>query len=260
MRWQLLMTTMIVAAVLHPMPVKATNHGDLPIDGSWDIWLSESPELGQLPQLDVIVLDLFDTTSEVIDALHQQGTTVICYFSAGSAENWRPDFPQLKPHIGRPVRGWRGEWWLDVHEPEVRVVMAERIRSAADKGCDGVDPDNVDGFQNATGLAITQQEALEYLQFLAIAAHQKGLKIGLKNALDLVPELVGAMDFAVNEQCLVYRECGALAPFVVAGKPVLHIEYGRLQRAASRCRAAEAFGFVTLVKHVRLDHRGVACG
>lgn len=40
------------------------------------------------------------------------------------------------------------EWWLDLHSPScvanVENVMAARIRAARDKGCDGVDPDNVD--------------------------------------------------------------------------------------------------------------------
>ncbi len=36
-------------------------------------------------------IDLFDTPQAVIETLHQDGRTVICYFSAGSYEDWRPD-------------------------------------------------------------------------------------------------------------------------------------------------------------------------
>lgn len=40
------------------------------------------------------------------------------------------------------------EWWLDLHsetcKANIHNVMAARIKSAKEKGCDGVDPDNVD--------------------------------------------------------------------------------------------------------------------
>src|SRR5262249_44643767 len=36
-------------------------------------------------------IDLFDAPQSVIDSLHASGRIVICYFSAGSYENWRPD-------------------------------------------------------------------------------------------------------------------------------------------------------------------------
>ena len=40
------------------------------------------------------------------------------------------------------------EWWLDIHsdscKANVQNVMEGRIKAAKSKGCDGVDPDNVD--------------------------------------------------------------------------------------------------------------------
>ena len=36
-------------------------------------------------------IDLFDTNLTTIRQLHQQGKKVICYFSAGSYEDWRED-------------------------------------------------------------------------------------------------------------------------------------------------------------------------
>ena len=40
---------------------------------------------------DVYDIDLFDAKRETIDLLHSKGIQVICYFSAGSVEDWRPD-------------------------------------------------------------------------------------------------------------------------------------------------------------------------
>jgi hypothetical protein len=40
------------------------------------------------------------------------------------------------------------EYWLDLHsetcKANVKTVQAKRIKEAAAKGCDGMDPDNVD--------------------------------------------------------------------------------------------------------------------
>jgi hypothetical protein len=40
------------------------------------------------------------------------------------------------------------EYWLDIHsatcKTNVQSVMTQRIKDAKAKGCDGIDPDNVD--------------------------------------------------------------------------------------------------------------------
>ena len=36
-------------------------------------------------------VDLFDVPQAVVDSLHAEGRVVVCYFSAGSWERWRPD-------------------------------------------------------------------------------------------------------------------------------------------------------------------------
>src|SRR5262245_1826039 len=48
-------------------------------------------------EVEMYDIDLFDSPQEVIDGLHERRITVICYFSAGTFEDWRPDagdFPQ----------------------------------------------------------------------------------------------------------------------------------------------------------------------
>lgn len=205
-------------------------------------------------------IDLFDTPADTIAVLQGAfGVRVVCYFSAGSAENWREDFPQLASWRGNPLSGWPGEWWIDVRRPEVRTVMESRLDLAADKGCDAVDPDNVDGHANRNGLGLTVEDQLDYLAFLSSEAHRRGLAIGLKNAVDLIPELVGGFDFTVNEECFKFRECDALEPFVAAGKPVFGIEYGGRKVARRVCPLANAAGFDTLVKRLSLDDRTIAC-
>lgn len=157
------------------------------------------------------------------------------------------------------MQGWAGEWWLNTNSANVRSIMTTRIELAASKGCDGVDPDNVDGYNNANGLGLTAADATSFLGFLADTAHSRGLSIGLKNAGDLVTSVLDMMEWHVNEQCLEYNECQLFQPFIDAGKPVFHIEYPSDAPAvssdikAATCGATSASGFSTLLKTLDLS-------
>lgn len=72
--------------------------------------------------------------------------TVICYFSAGSYENWRSDKDKFLPSDYGKNMTWPGENWINVKSDNVKKIMAARIEQAAKAGCHAVDPDNVDGF------------------------------------------------------------------------------------------------------------------
>ena len=50
-----------------------------------------------------------------------------------------------------------GERWLDIRARRVKRVMARRLAFAAEIGCDGVDPDNVNGYAADTGFPLTKQ-------------------------------------------------------------------------------------------------------
>jgi hypothetical protein len=128
--------------------------------------------------------------------------------------------------IGEPLAEWPGERWLDIRQVEALApVMLARLELAASKGCDGVEPDNVDGYANETGFPLSAGNQIAYNRWLAAEAHARGLSIGLKNALALVPDLVGDFDWALNEQCFQYDECDALLPFIAADKAVFGVEY-----------------------------------
>ncbi len=172
-------------------------------------------------------IDLFDTPQSTIDLLHENGRVVICYFSAGSFENWRSDAGQFPPSVlGKTLDGWSDERWLDIRQiSQLEPVMSARLDLAAAKACDGVEPDNVDGYNNDTGFSLTAQDQLDYNTWLATAAHSRNLSIGLKNDLDQIPVLVSHFDWALNEQCYQFNECDLLRPFTDAGKAVFGVEY-----------------------------------
>jgi hypothetical protein len=174
-----------------------------------------------------IIVDLMDTPVETVAALKAQGRTVICYLNAGASEDWRSDAATIPQALrGTPLDGWPGERWLDVSRPdELRPFLTARFDLCAQKGFDGVDPDNVDGYTQDSGFPLTAADQLAYNRMLADLAHERGLTVGLKNDLAQVPELVDHVDFAVSEQCAQYAECEAVQPFVDQGKPVFQVEY-----------------------------------
>ncbi|MCA9478218.1 MAG: endo alpha-1,4 polygalactosaminidase [Nanoarchaeota archaeon] len=231
------------------------------------IWWKPQPELtwhwqlqGDLQQYDVDVydIDLEDTSSDTILQIHLQGKKVICYFSAGSYEEWRSDSDQFPESVlGNTLDGWPDERWLDVRSEVVKDIMLSRLDLAQSKGCDGVEPDNVDGYMNNTGLSLTAADQLDYNRWLATQAHQRGLAIGLKNDLDQIDDLVSSFDFAVNEQCFEYDECELLLPFIKQDKAVFGVEY---ELSASQfCQQANEYGFSWLEMDYDLDGARIGC-
>jgi hypothetical protein len=210
---------------------------------------------------DVIMydIDLFEAPISTIESLHNDGRIVICYLSAGSWEEWRSDADLFPDSVkGNDLAGWPGEQWLDVRKLDVLGPIIEgRMDLAAQKGCDGVEPDNVDGYNNETGFPLTFEDQIAYNTWVADQAHERGLSVGLKNDLDQVSELLPFFDWALNEQCFQYDECGLLTPFIQAGKAVFGVEY-ELQ-PEDFCPQANAMNFDFLKKHLELDAWRVAC-
>lgn len=226
---------LILLAVLTPHALAQVT---LQPNMTWHVQLQ-----GELPKIDrqLFDIDLFDTPNATITDLKSQGRVVICYFSAGSYEDWRPDakqFPQAV--LGSDLSGWPGERWLDISSAQLRPVMTARLDLAKQKGCDGVDPDNVDGYSNKTGFPLTAAQQIDYNRWLAEQAHARGLVIGLKNSVELVDDLVTNFDFAINESCFDWNECALLKPFPQQGRPVFAIDYGGYNQ--QRCDQAKELG------------------
>ena len=239
-----------------PIPAEITAP-DLPVDATWQI--QYSGELDLSLDVDVYNLDLIETTLEDIAALHDRNIYVMCYFSAGSWEDWRSDADSFPEEIiGEDYAGWPGENWLDIRAiDELGPILEARLQLAADKGCDGVDPDNVNGFENETGFSLSYTDQLDFNLWLADAAHSYGLDIGLKNDLNQISDLVAYFDWILNEECFSYDECELLTPFREAGKPVFVIEYET--PPADFCPQADELGFNTIYKNWELDAYWEAC-
>ena len=74
---------------------------------------------------------------------------------------------------------------------------------------------------------------------MADYSHSLGMVIGMKNALSIIPDLVGSHDFAVNENCVQYSECNTYDPFIKANKAVFGHEYRRSETGSTVCSVAK---------------------
>ena len=136
--------------------------------------------------------------------------------------------------------------------------MAERIKLAKDKGCDGIDPDNIDVYKQDSGFNLTEQDAIDYVEFLSQKVKQLGLWIGLKNSGDLIPKVKEYFNFEIAEECFHYNECNLYKPFTEEGKPVFDIEYDSRyindeNAFKELCQKAEKLGIKVIVAPEELD-------
>jgi hypothetical protein len=217
---------------------------------TWQIQLTGS--VVQTVDAQVYDIDGFDNPASVVSSLRATGSRVVCYISAGSYEDWRPDAAKFPAAVLGKTNGWPGERWLDIRRLDLlSPIIGARMDMCKAKGFDAVDPDNVDGYTNSTGFPLSAADQLAYNRFLAAAAHARGMSIGLKNDLDQIAALVPSYDFAVNEQCFEYGECDTLKPFITAGKPVFNIEYQG--STGTFCPASRSLGFMSVKKTLSLD-------
>ena len=212
-----------------------------------------------------------------VDALHVRGAHVIGYIDAGAAETWRPDFPEFQAFdescdgclFGNPVSHYPDEYWLNINrgfyginpntgkrESTVRFLLQEqlaRLKEARLIGVDAIEFDVVDGWQNRTGLQITATAQLRYNTALANLAHRMGFSVGLKNDLSQADTLQPYFDFAINEQCWQYSECGHLRSWPSTyGKAVFNVEYGKKARTFCPEANADRWNFNSIGKNAEL--------
>lgn len=214
--------------------------------------LSATPTAAQLRgSFNVMEVDGFDTPASTVTALHALHKEAVCYIDVGTWEQWRPDAKRFpKSVLGKPDAGWPGERWLDIRQTGVLLpIMRARFAMCVKKRFDAVDPDNVDGVENATGFKLTVLEQLTYDRAIAALAHADGLAVALKSYADEAKALEPSFDFVVEEQCVKYSECGELASFPANHKPVFDIEY---TRSLAFCAKLPA-GMFGIAKHLSLD-------
>jgi hypothetical protein len=123
---------------------------------------------------------------------------------------------------------WPGERLLDISTPARRADLAGIVGGwfggCAASGFQAVEPDNLDSWTRSGG-RLSQADAVGFATLLVRAAHGQGLAIGQKNTpqLSATGRSVIGFDFALAEECAVYRECDRYLN--AYGEQVYEIEY-----------------------------------
>ena len=199
--------------------------------------------------------DAVDTSAVTVARFHRAGQHLICYIDAGTWESFRPDAGRFPVRLLGLSNGWPGERWLDIRAlGTLQPIISSRLSTCAGKGFDAVEFDNIDGYSNHTGFPLTAAEQLRYDDWLAAAAHARGLAAFQKNDPEQARALEPRFDGVLDEQCNQYQECGAFSVYTRAGKPVLDAEY-RASSFPGFCAADRRAGIMGALFGLALDGR-----
>lgn len=251
----------------------------------------------------VYTVDLKETSAQQIHKLRRAGKHVVCYFQAGT---WAP-YTIYSHEIlgaseclngtcdcGNEVCGALGlrlengteDLWVNVSDSSVRKVMRKILNMAAEKQCNAVQPDNVNGFErdsyctgfeqcetctqpdedwNAMDVCAADFDAwLDFNRWLAREAHCRGMGIAMSSNKYQADLLSRSHDFVIADSCLEFDECRPYAPFSNRGKAVLDVEYDLdVQTTCSKAqRLASSVAISAMVKSYNLTatDRQSCCG
>lgn len=215
--------------------------------------------------------------------IHARGAKAIAYMSAGTAENFRPDYSQYVSFnnscngclLGNTVGGFKDERWLNLSDDGsvtginpntgatetpaqfIRDELTARIAQAKLGGFDAVEFDNVDSYENRNGFRTTYAQQLAFNESIANLAHANGYTVALKNDVGQANDLQPYFDFAISEQCFQYRECNYPPPGLQVwpstyGKAVFNVEYkGKLSNICPLANSS-SYNFNSAFKDVNL--------
>ncbi len=187
--------------------------GALPTYASFHLNYTQDKDWSKCAERDFVVFDLLETSAADFATCAGMGARMLCYFSS-QYEDFRDDAGDFGG-LGPPLDGWPGEFWVDPDDPANLAVMIARLDIAVEKGCDGVDVDNID-----------RDGHEDYVSQIFTAARERGLLVSQKNAIEKIPLFFDLVDLYQNEQCQEYDECSA---YESLGRPVHNIEYSPCQ-------------------------------
>lgn len=256
-----LLLVIFISLIQLPPIIGAPNVG-----ANWD-WQLSVEQIKPPKEIKAFGTDPENVTREEIIALNESGIYTICYVSVGTLEDWRSDasvfydkniFPSKL--VGKSYDGWEGEYFLDITQENLRLIMQKRFKDCVAKGFLAIEPDNMDVYINDSGFDISKKQTLKYIRTLAKDAHNMGLEIGQKNVPELTDELVGILDFIITESCYQDGWCDDVLPYIKANKPIFDAEYNDIEidfKAA--CTYAKKHKISMILKDRELTHDYKSC-
>jgi hypothetical protein len=230
-------------------------------DWQWQLQCDTAPTCANLAiKVPFYDIDWEDNPASTVASIHTAGRHAYCYIDIGTWERFRSDASQFPSRVLGRNNGWPGERWLDIRKLNVLgPIMTARMDTCSQKGFDGVQFDNVDGWQSTTGFPLTQHDDAYYTAWMANEAHRRGLATSWENAIENSAALQPYMDALVLEQCYQYSECDQAHAMTDAGKWVGGVEYRKAYADMRFCLTYQAQRIVGMFKKLSLKSWRVAC-
>ncbi|HEV7951034.1 MAG TPA: endo alpha-1,4 polygalactosaminidase [Glaciihabitans sp.] len=217
-----------VIVMLLAQPIAASAGAKLPpANGVFDYQLGGAYK--PAANVSIVVRDRTDSPAA--------GKYNICYVNGfqtqpGESASFAKKYPNLlvKGSNGKPIvdPDWPDEYLFDISTAAKRTqlskIVGAWIDGCAKSGFRAVEADNLDSYTRSKG-HLTQAHAIAFAKLLVARADKAGLAIGQKNGADFTKigkNKIG-FDFAVTEECQVYKECKAYTD--VYGTQVYEVEY-----------------------------------
>jgi hypothetical protein len=190
-------------------------------------WQLDDIDINSNFSADVVDVDAFTTSAETVAALHAKGKKVIAYLSVGTLENDRYDASLIpKEVLGKTYPEWPNEKWLDIRQiDKLKPWLNSRINMILKKKFDGIEPDNMDGYDNESGFNIQIADTKKYADYLISLAHNNGLSIGQKNVKELSADYASKFDWMLTEDAFAQGWQDELSVYIKLKKPVFAVEY-----------------------------------
>lgn len=223
-------------------------------DAKFDLQFTTPMQLQR--QVDFMVLDLADALPNEVDAIRGNGAAAVCYFNGGSISTEDDDFDVVPPLvIGRTLETDPQSRWLDLRDiNQLTDFISGRLDRCRDKGFDAALVGNLENYLFRSGFPIGERQQLAFNQYIADAAHQRGLTIGLWNSRSQIAALAGSYDFVLVSGCFEDGWCNETQPFIDMGKPAFLVEFAESPRSdVEFCAANQTFGTMGIIKRQVLD-------
>lgn len=197
--------------------------------------------------LDPFTADVRTRLAETVRKLHNRGNDVGAYISIGTGEEWRDDFPELRPHLAdRPWQQWAGEYFVSTPNNAVLNTMKRRIDKVSDWSFDWVDFDNMDWvfddeLRIKYAIDAAPGEAIAYFRSLCAHVHTKGMKCMAKNTVRGA-EIFDGVTYESYVDDLNWWDNDGASHFLTAGKQVIIVHYNEPNCASVYARYRDIYG------------------
>ncbi|OUM60984.1 glycoside hydrolase family 114 protein [Piromyces sp. E2] len=226
MKFSLSITT-LVASLLLATNAEARWQPTPNSDLTWDYLLGASDSVINASKAKVVTIDI-DEGPKFVPILHGRGQKVICYFSGGTIQNKKSDYPEYKKAgVELSEKSSWGNHYIDIRKKDkLQPLIRKRMVRARDYGCDAVEVDSL-GLYVHHIRDYTKEDTITFGKWLAETAHSVGISIGLKNVAGCSEALEQYFDFAVVESCADSRNvCDYYKKFTNNNKAVFMVHYG----------------------------------